>query len=181
MIGVTVLLMYIYPVNPYKGKEWISVFIGMAALVVPFAIWPLGEDITQAVSVSEPIDLNPLYQYTTPPNVELRTGKHLVAFMSLTCHHCRKAAFLLEKIHHEYPDIPMFFVLTGPDAFEKDFFKETHAEDVPHIFFRSTDAFVKMAGSGVPSIYWIDNSVIERKPTYYQLDPNEMEHWFKEK
>jgi len=36
-----------------------------------------------------------------------------------------------------------------------------------------------MAGPYVPAIYWINNSVIEKKSNYFQLDPKYMRDWLK--
>ena len=183
MICVTVLLMYIYPIKPYKGQEWIAVLGGMAVIVAPFIINIVTNN--DATPISEHVNLDALYQQdssnTKPiPSVELRTGKHIVAFMSLTCPHCRKAAYLLGVIHRHNPDIPIFFVIMGPKQFEADFFKETHAKDVPYFMFNNRTAFGAIAGAGVPAIYWINNSTIERKTNYYQLDAGKMREWLKQ-
>src|SRR5690606_35750896 len=111
------------------------------------------------------LDLTPLYYSSNSQNkpapIELRKGKHIVAFMSLTCSHCKKAAFLLQVIHRQHPELPIFFVLNGHPDFLEDFFNETHAKGVPHILFRGGDEFQSMAGPGVPAIYYIHNSIIE--------------------
>ena len=103
--------------------------------------------------------------------------------MSLTCPHCRKAAYLMQLIHREHPDYDIYMVLDGPDTYLQKFFDETHAEQLPHLYYRHTDDFMKMAGPSVPSIYWINNSQIEYKSTYayYQLDPKFMGEWFSKK
>lgn len=179
LMGITAILWLIYPVKPYKHSEWLSAIAGMIAIVMPFIFYPLSRD-TKPTVIHQPIDLSPLYESAnTPPGVELRKGKHIVAFMSLTCPHCRKAGFLLHVIHRQHPEIPLFFVLNGNKAFEADFFNETKARDVPHVLFKGADDFLKMAGPGVPAIYWINNSVIERKSNYFQLDPVYMKEWLR--
>ncbi len=180
MIALTVALMFLYPVKSYRNAEWIAAFVGMAAIVLPFIFFPMSQSTKPAV-MDEAIDLSPLYHSSenTPPSVDLRKGKHIVAFMSLTCSHCKKAAFLLQVLHRQHPEYPLFLVLNGNRDFEADFFKETHAQGVPHMFFKGADAFQAMAGPGVPAIYWINNSVKERKSSYFQLDPVHMERWLK--
>jgi len=180
MMATTGLLLIIYPIKPYKNSEWIGAIVGMAAIVAPFIFFPLSGD-TKPEVVSETINLSPLYQSSNPENkpasAELRKGKHIVAFMSLTCPHCKKAAFLMQIIHRQHPDIPMFFVLNGHPDFLEDFYKETHARQIPHMLFRGSDEFQSMAGSAVPAIYFINNSIIERKANYFQLDPLYMKAW----
>ena len=180
MIAVTVLLMFIYPVKPYKFQEYICMVLALAAFSLPFIIQPVYSG-TQPEAMSKPLDLDLLYKYTPAPTEDLRKGKHIIAFMSLTCPHCKKAAYLLQIIHHEHPEIPVYMVLAGHVSQQKKFFEETHSEQVPHLFFNETDDFIKMAGKSVPSILWVNNGVPEYKSVfaYYQLDPRFMLDWMK--
>ena len=131
---------------------------------------------------NRPINLDSLYHYIPLPTVELRKGKHVISFMSLTCPHCKKAAHLLQIIHHEHPNVSIFFVLAGPEPLLKNFFTETESASVPNLFFPHNIAFDSMinagvdsgARSGVPAIYWVNNINIEYKSTYYQIDPKYM-------
>jgi uncharacterized membrane protein YphA (DoxX/SURF4 family) len=179
MIAVTVLLMFIYPVKPYKNQEWISVVAGMAAIVAPFVITPLNVSNEPKI-VNEQIDLNPLYGAQPAPRVDLRQGKHIIAFMSLTCPHCRKAAYLLHIIKRQHPNMPIYLILEGDPDNYKAFFDETKAQNIPNQLFRNNDAFKDMAGDYVPAIYWVNNSVIERSSNYMQLDPAVINKWLKE-
>ena len=180
MIGVTVLLMFIYPVKPYKYQEYLIMLLSLVAFSLPFAVNFIYTG-TNPDKYLKPLDLGLLYKYAPAPSVELRTGKHIIAFMSLTCPHCKKAAYLLQIIHNEHPDIPMFMVLAGADSFKQKFFDETHAEHVPYLYYRHSQEFLKLAGPGVPAIFWVNNGIAEYKSTYayYQLDPMYMEQWLK--
>jgi len=181
MIAVTILLMYIYPVKPYKYQEFYCMALALVAFSMPFVVNNI-DPTTNPEPYSKPIDLGLLYKYTPAPIEELRTGKHLIAFMSLTCPHCKKAAYLLHVIHLEHPDIPMFIVLDGPEAFKQKFFDETHAEDIPNLYyFKHTAEFIQLAGPGVPSIYLVNNGKIEYKGDYYHLDPGFLERWYRKK
>ena len=178
MIAVTVLLMYIYPVRPYKHQEYVCFLIGLIAFSTPFVLNIMYTG-TGPEKAGKSIDLNLLYKYDPAPTVDLRTGKHIIAFMSLTCPHCKKAAYLLQIIHHEHPDIPIFLVLDGRPEFKQKFFDDTHAEQIPYLLYLHTNDFITLAGNGVPAIFWVNNSFIEYKSNYYQLDPNIMEQWLK--
>jgi glutaredoxin len=177
MIAATVLLIYIYPIRPYKNQEWISAVLGMASLVATFIVSPLNTNHKPEVS-NEPLQLNLLYaDSTNRPNIELRTGKHIIVYMSLTCPHCKKAAYLLHILKRQNPQIPVYLVISGHPDNKKAFFDETKAGDLPYLLFKDTDAFQEMAGPGVPAIYWVNNSVIERESTYLQLDPADIKEW----
>lgn len=180
LLGITAILWVIYPIKPYQHSAWISGVLGMSALVVPFIFFPLSID-RKPQSVYQPINLDALYAQTPVPDVELRKGKHIVAFMSLTCPHCKKAAFLFHVIKKQHPEFPVYFVLYGADEYQKDFFEETKAEDIPHFRFNNTDAFTRFAEKGVPAIYFINNSVIERDANYYQISPENIQEWLDKK
>jgi len=179
MIVLSVLLWFIYPVKPYKNQDIVSLVVGMAAVTTPFLINPL--NISSApVKATRQVQLDLLYKYAPAPAVDLRKGKHIVAFMTLTCPHCKKAAYLLQIIHREHPEIPVFMVISGEKQDEKTFFSETHAEAVPHLLYYHWAEFTTLVGEdGYPAIYWINNGRAEYKSamTYYQLDPKYMLEW----
>lgn len=179
MIVACFVLMRIYPVKPYKGQEWIAAVLGMAAIVTTFIISPLNISNTPTV-VNRPINLNLLYEDpANKPAPELRTGKHIIAYMSLTCPHCRKAAYLLHVLKKQNPEIPVYLVLSGHPDNKEAFFKESHAEDLPFLLFKDISAFQEMAGDSVPAIYWVNNGTIEKESTYLQLDPSDIKDWLR--
>jgi hypothetical protein len=181
MIVATVLLMFLYPVKPYKYQEYVLMALCLIAFSAPFVYNPVNVS-AKPFSYTKPLDLNLLYKYDPAPDRDLRKGKHIIAFMSLTCPHCKKAAYLLQIIHREHPEIPVYMVLDGAAVHKKAFFDETHAADVPHLLYPHLDDFTLMAGESVPSIYWVNNGVIEYKSkyAYYQLDPAYMLKWMKQ-
>lgn len=160
------------PIN-YKFQTAIAIIGTLACLSLPFVFVPF----TQKPS---PINLNALYaQANNQPKVDLRKGKHLVAFMSLGCPHCRKAANTFAKFYAEDSTLPIMMILNGNLTDTSDFFKETKANKVPHFVFNGAEEFVKMAGPYVPQIYWINNSVKERQVNYSQLSTGLLENWKK--
>jgi hypothetical protein len=180
MIAVTVVLMFIYPVKPYKYQEYATMGVALVAFCTPFLVNNMYTG-SAPVAYTKPLNLDLLYQGTPAPQVDLRKGKHIIAFMSLTCPHCKKAAYLLHIIHREHPEIPIYLVIDGPESFKKEFFEETHAGNVPYLYFRHDEEFKELAGPEVPSIYWVNNGKIEYRSAYayYQLDPKYMEMWMK--
>jgi uncharacterized membrane protein YphA (DoxX/SURF4 family) len=181
MAAATVVLMFIYKVRPYKNQDMLSIISGMLALTIPFLVNPVNIS-SKPVKFTKPMNLEMLYRVEPTPSVDLRKGKHIVAFMTLTCPHCKKAAYLLQIIHREHPEIPVYMVLSGEPKEKDAFFKETHAESVPHFLFYDWGAFAALTGEeGYPAIYWLNNGKIELRSqmTYYQLDPKYMTQWSK--
>jgi len=177
MIAAVVLLIFIYPIKPYKNQEWIAAFLGMAGIVATFITAPLNVN-NKPKAVNEAINLDPLYADPhNAPVVELRQGKHIIAFMSLTCPHCRKAAYMLHVLKEKNPSLPIYAVLSGHPDNLAPFFKETNATNLPYLLFKNTQAFTDMAGPGVPAIYWVNNGIKEYESTYLQLDPAAIKNW----
>ena len=179
MMAVTIVLMFIYPVKGFYYQEYICLIIGCAAFSTPFVVNFIYTGTDPEVYKEKQVDMSLLYKYDPAPEVDLRKGKRIVAFMSLTCPHCRKAAYLMHIIHLQHPEIPMYIVFDGAEVHKKSFFDETHAEDVPHLYYHHTTEFMDLSGPGVPAIYWLNNGKIEFKSTYYQLDPKHMIKWMK--
>ena len=126
------------------------------------------------------IELDSLYhnaKLNSPPK-DLSKGKHIIAFMSLTCPHCRIAANKIRIIHERNPKIPFYFVLNGEDKNLQPFFENTHTEDIPHCILLGR-SFVYLAGLNMPAIYMVNNSIVEHNVNYIDLDQGEIEKWMK--
>ena len=178
MIAATIALIYIYPVKPYRNQEWIGAIIGMAAIVTPFVLDPININTTPTV-INKPINLDPLYEKAPMPHIDLRQGKHIVAFMSLSCPHCKKAARKFAVLRDRDPSLPVYMVLAGNEKNKKAFFDESKSQAVPHLLFHNKEAFLQMAGDAVPAIFYMHNGVAEREANYFQLDPQYIKDWLK--
>lgn len=180
MIAGCFILLHFYPIKPYKNQEWLSALLAMAALVSTFIIAPLHTNNKPTI-VNKPINLNLLYaDSTNMPEIELRKGKHIIAYMSLTCPHCKKAAYLLHVLKQKNPEIPVYLVISGHSSNRDAFFEETKADDLPFLLYKNMASFTEMAGDGVPAIYWVNNGIIEKESTYLQLDPADIKDWLKQ-
>ena len=178
MIVATLVLMFTYKVKPYRFQEYALMALSLVAFSTPFVLQNVYIG-TAPVKYEKELNLDLLYRYEVKPTVDLRKGKHIIAFMSLTCPHCKKAAFLLQVIHRQYPELPIYMVLDGSAVHKRAFFDESKAESVPHLLYPHTVEFQQLAGDAVPSIYWVNNSKVEykSKQAYYQLDPSYMHKW----
>lgn len=181
LLLISILLLKKYELQFINARKIIISLFAIIIFCIPFLAQPFHPNDRKPEIVHEHIDLNPLYSSENPrnkaPKIELRKGKHIIAFLSLTCPHCRKAAFELQIIQQQHPEIPIFLVLNGNPLFLKEFFDETHAEKMKSVQFFGPDEMMAMAGPMLPAIYWVNNSTIERKSNYYQLDPKLMLSW----
>lgn len=111
------------------------------------------------------------------PKVELRKGKHVLAFLSLSCPHCRIAAKKFRLIKRNNPELPIYFVLNGAKEKLPDFLKETKADNIPYSFCLGK-TFIQLASAQLPRIYYLENSIVVKKVDYLELSQNDFEHWW---
>ncbi len=126
------------------------------------------------------LELDSLYDNAklhSPPKT-LSKGKHIIAFMSMTCSHCRTAAKKLKLIKQQNPSIPIYMILNGNDDKLQPFFDDTQARNIDYCVLNGT-SFVYLAGYRLPSIYLVNNSIVENWVNYSRLDQNEIEKWLK--
>lgn len=152
-------------------REWTPKMLpGLAALVLltalPLFILPIS---TQ----KEPLALATLHDQ----RIHLSEGKQVVAFLSLGCPHCRHAARDFRKFFEIDPKLPLTMVLNGPPEATEDFFRETGAQNVPTLYEPDPDVFINLAGRYVPSVYYVNNGIIERRVSYNTLTPQAIRRW----
>lgn len=109
--------------------------------------------------------------------IDLSKGKQVVAFLSLGCPHCRHAARDFRKFFEADATLPLTMILNGTPGESEDFFRETGARNVPVLYETNPDVFIQLAGRYVPSIYYVQDGVIERRVSYNTLTPQAIRRW----
>jgi hypothetical protein len=127
------------------------------------------------------LDMAPLYDPALAMPVapaSLKTGKHVISFLSLSCSHCRTATHKMTIMKDRNPSLPFYFVIAGKEEYLQSFWEETKSESIPHTKLDG-DAFTDMVGYSWPVIYWINDGRVEAQANYIQLDQGEIENWLK--
>jgi hypothetical protein len=182
MIGVFILLYKFHEGMENKLATFLLWFSLITSLVLPFIWNPVALDYSEAY-LNKPetnfeIPMDTLYNHATlnvPPRT-LSKGKHVIAFMSLTCPHCRIAAKKMRIMNELNPKISFYFVLNGDNEKLEPFFTETKTQSIPHCMLLGRP-FVYLAGTDMPAIYLVNNSVVEHIVDYMSLDQKEVEAW----
>lgn len=107
--------------------------------------------------------------------MELRKGKHIIAFLSPSCPHCRIAAYKMHVMRQSNPSLPLFMVIGG-SADLSDFWKHTKAMDVPYSRL-PRDPFLDYTGGVFPLIIWVNDGWVEARSNYNTLNEGEIEQW----
>lgn len=184
-LGMIAVLYYLYRNHHGLENKIATIFIVISlvvSLALPFIWNPVELDYSEAY-LNKPeenfkLELDSLYKDATlnvPPRT-LSKGKHVIAFMSMSCPHCRIAAKKIRIMHERNPDISFYFVLNGKDEKLKPFFDDTQTESIPHCILNGRN-FVYLAGLDMPAIFLVNNSVVEHWVNYIDLDQNEIEKW----
>lgn len=163
----------------------ISAFLIITFTLLPFILNPVILDYSEAY-LNKPetdykLELDSLYKDATlhvPPKT-LSEGKHVIAFMSLSCQHCRTAAKKIRIMKERNPDLPFYFVLNGKDEKLENFFTDTGTKNIPHCILNGKN-FVYLAGTQMPTIYLIDNGIVKFNINYFDLNQQEIEKWLEE-
>ena len=184
LIALTLVLYRFHKGIIWKYSKILFIVFILSSTALPFIINPVDLNTTEQTSndsvVNYKLNLDVLYNNpkVVAPNVELRKGKYIISFMSLTCPYCRIGAYKLHIIKKRNPDIPIFFILNGSNDKLKAFFDETKASDIPYTILLGKD-FVKMSGVRLPAIYWVNDGIVTKKSTYLDIDQKEIEGWLK--
>jgi uncharacterized membrane protein YphA (DoxX/SURF4 family) len=158
--------------------------VGVSAVMIPFLLNPVDYTYTSNnldEKVNYPLELNLLYQPVDSvkveiPKVDLRQGKQIVAFLSLTCPHCRIAAKKFYLIKKNNSTLPIYFILNGDKGKYAPFVKETKADNIPSSYCLG-ESFINLAGTNLPRIYYLDNGLVVKKVDYFELNQYHIENW----
>ncbi|MBK8144474.1 MAG: DoxX family protein [Bacteroidetes bacterium] len=158
----------------------------LTCLLIPFLMNP-PESIyiyEKEQDINEPLPLSMLYQseINAPPTEELRKGKHVISFMSLTCEYCRKAAKRIRIMRDKHPELPFYIVLNGDSSMLKPFFEDTRLTNVPYSMFNGAEQFKTINGGiALPTIKWVKDTTLVRESNYITLYENDILKWLHEK
>ncbi len=169
----------------FKYSNWVILILGISSIALPITLYP-PESIyiyDKEPDMNQPIQLGLLYNATDnpPPKVELRKGKHIITFMSLTCEYCRKAAKRIRIMKEKHPELPFYAVLNGDSTNLKDFFNDTRMNNIDWSIFNGAERFTTMnGGNALPTIKWIKDTTVIRESNYLTLDEHEILNWLKD-
>ena len=124
------------------------------------------------------IDLTTLYtsDKNLAPTMDLTKGKYIIAFVSPSCIHCRRAALKMHEMRLRNPNIPFFMVIGGTTSDLKDFWKASNAQDVPYTRL-AQEPFMKYTHGLFPTILWVNNGQVEADTGYPELTQTVIEKW----
>ena len=178
------LVYFLYDGWRIKYNALLLSLIGLTAILVPFILNPIDYNYSSnnlEEKINYPLPLNLLYSpedtaKVEVPKTELRKGKQVLAFLSLTCTHCRVAAKKFRLIKKNNPELPVYFILNGDREKYKEFIEDTKASNIPYSYCLGK-TFVQLASAQLPRIYYLDNGIVIKKVDYFELNQYAIEYW----
>jgi len=169
---------------PYK---WLAAIFGaVILLVLPFLINQVGFPFQkQPMSGFKHFAIDTAVLYKDIPHTnsftDITAGKHIVAFMSPTCPHCRLAAKKLLVYKKQEPGFPLIFVLFNSKKNLPVFFDDTKSDSIPHILMNNREGFLQLTQGVFPRLFWVNRDTVEYETNYYELDRSEIDKWLRAK
>lgn len=182
LISCFFLYKYYNGLNYGKFSKWLFGTLFISAFALPHILNYIDLDYSSAYLTKKEdhfkLELDSLYKDAKKniPPTTLSKGKHIIAFMSMSCPHCRIAAKKLRIMHEKNQTISMYLVLNGEDNKIKPFFEDTKATNIDYCILNGKN-FIYLAGLDMPAIYMVNNSVVENWVDYMHLDQSKIEEW----
>jgi hypothetical protein len=181
MISATIFLWMVHKGLDDKLPKITLFAVTIISLALPFILnVPVISTKASVNTLKEnyPLEVDALYERTeNKPSVDIRKDNWMVAFLSLTCEHCRLAAFKLHIIKRNNPDFKIFLVLNGEDSVFKEFMEETKADNLPYTFMTMADGFLKNSGPYLPSLLLTENGIVKKRVRYLDISESELRDW----
>lgn len=184
LLALVVLLYFKNQAINYP-KEWMFLAIGvLLSILVPFIINPPHFDKSKyEYNVDQPyfMDFSIIYSdaKVEQPQINLRKGKHLVAFYSYSCQHCVVTAYNLQLIAHRNPELSFYFFINGDENDLKTFHGLTKSEHVPHSILLA-QPLIMLAGNQLPALFLVNDSYVEKRIHPNGIDEKMIKEWFNE-
>jgi len=182
---VSCIFVYMLGEKEYWNAKWKKIIVPVlfiSSMCLGFFIYPIDAVFSSTMSTSKvdyklPLDLLYEAEQEKKPAVDLRQGKHVIAYLSLTCMHCRIAATKMQIMYKKNPSIPFYFVINGNPEKLAAFFEETHAASIPHSLFLGPEKWIRMAGISLPVIMLVENGMVKKKFNGMELNQADIEAW----
>ncbi|MFW5851786.1 MAG: MauE/DoxX family redox-associated membrane protein [Bacteroidota bacterium] len=176
LLACIILLFLRHHSLEYFVPKYVYIIVTLFVFFTPFALRPFFLSSTERGT--EKLH-KALYLHEFNTEVRLDSAKHVVAFLTYTCPHCRVAAYKMYVMKKKNPRLPLYFFLLGNPEDKSEFFEETKAENISYQVLSQNEFFVR-AGMRVPAIYYIEDDHVVKIVSYADLSQREIEDWLSE-
>jgi hypothetical protein len=167
----------------YSTQKVVILAASLASIATPFIVNPISSSHPpNANEINYDLKLDALYEKNKSdiPSINLRKGKKVIAFMSLTCPHCKLGAQKLNILQNQHPELSIYFILNGEKSDLKSFLEESKTTTIKYSFMTVKQGFIDNAGFNLPSILWVNNGRVENRTKYTELEEVDLMKWYKQ-
>jgi hypothetical protein len=181
--GIGLLLTILLYNLPQVSFNWkfrlpIMLVLFLTSISFPFVLnypasWAVyGE--SEFEEIQRPMQLERLDTIVTPKEYgqlpkNLNEGKQLIAFVTLNCPYCKRAAYRLHVLKKKYPLAPITIITSGDTADWDLFMRRSKIENVPHALMNHR-VFAELSEGSVPKLFLIDEGTAIQKVQYWAID-----------
>lgn len=189
LASVLVVLLKYHHGLEFRYSNKVTTALFFVGLVLPFALFPISSQQPNWLKKgSYKIDFSDLYRpivddsaalkvpYPKTPEIDVAHGKHVIAFLSPTCEHCRIAARKMALMKRADTSLPFFMIIGGIASDLTDFWKYTNSRNIPYMRLHR-EPFLRYTGGVFPLIVWVNDGTVEAKSTYNTLNQSELKKW----
>lgn len=161
------------PIKTWHHLLYLLLGISSAAANIPNFLNPV------PVALENPsfFDRTLLQESSTLPGGSFhfeRQEPYLIAFLSMSCGHCRIAAERLSSMQRLNPKLPIFIVLNGDSSALHDYRAQQKIESIPYTLLEAAP-FIQLAGTSVPVLFIVQNDSVRYDLNLYQLNGKQLE------
>ncbi len=180
LLILTFVILRYYDGLSFKRAQTSSLVVLLIAVASPFFVLSIPPDQPNWLrNNGYMLNLSPLYaKEHSPVAVDLRKGKYVVAYLSQSCQHCRLAAYKMHLMKQANRDLPFFMIIGGTTSDLTEFWKATQASNIPYTRLEKAD-FLRSTGGVFPLIVFVNDSKVEAKAEYINLNQKVIEDWLR--
>jgi uncharacterized membrane protein YphA (DoxX/SURF4 family) len=115
---------------------------------------------------------------TAISKINYKSGKQILAFLSISCKHCNYTAKKLGIMKRQNPNLPISLIINGDKKELNTFIEKNNARNLSFQFFKGKETLIQIAGPNAPVIMLLNNGVVEFKPSYKELSDKNLTDWF---
>lgn len=123
-----------------------------------------------------PLNLDTLYNspHLLRPSFDARNKKCVIAFLSLSCNHCKIAAYKLSKFKKHHPDLPIYFIANGTVDKVKVFLEKSNTVLMPFYLLKQPHFLNLSHTTQLPAVYLVDSNKIVQELRYVHLTESQL-------
>lgn len=176
---VLMLILFSLPKKDWLPKIWLFIIgILITSFVATFLLNRVGLQNVPSKSLNKSVDWSGLPQtfYQSNTTIDFTSGNKILVFFSASCPHCENAAHKLSFLNKKNNINNLIIVIASKKEDKLNEFITSTTLNYP-ILWMTDDTFFKYSGGTLPSIYYIEGSVVRKKWTGEFFDVEELKEF----